>query len=60
MRSSFPAARFPICALLIASLTGCGGATVESKPLPATVPATGVVSMDGKPLSLATVLFDPS
>ncbi len=60
MCSLFTTSRLSIFAMLVATLTGCGGAAVESNPLPATVPVTGVLRLDGKPLSLATVLFVPS
>lgn len=52
--------RFLVSGLLLAAFSGCGGGETPSKPLPTTVPATGTVLLDGKPLSLATVLFVPS
>lgn len=45
------------CGFLLA-VVGCGSGTKE-KPLPATVPATSVVTLDGSPLSQALVTFIP-
>ncbi|MES2789935.1 MAG: carboxypeptidase regulatory-like domain-containing protein [Planctomycetota bacterium] len=43
---------------ILAGMIGCGGADA-SKALPKTVPATGVVTLDGNPLSNATLTFIP-
>ncbi|MCC7421637.1 MAG: carboxypeptidase regulatory-like domain-containing protein [Planctomycetaceae bacterium] len=49
-----------VCALsFVLLLSGCGGAPVGTKPLPKTVPVTGIVTMNDKPLSSATVTFFP-
>ncbi len=60
MNSAGSAFRLWTCGLMSAALSGCGGSPPPVKTLPATVPTTGVVKMDGKPLSLATVVFVPS
>jgi len=44
--------------VLILGLAGCGGGE-ELADLPETAPVSGVVTMDGKPLSYATVTFVP-
>src|SRR5688500_14472551 len=43
--------------LLVAVLSGCGDGT---KPLPELAPVTGTITMDGKPLADAEVLFIPA
>lgn len=52
--------RFRACVLLIISgfLVGCGGAPAAT-PLPETVPVTGIITLDGKPISAAAVTFIP-
>jgi len=51
--------RFRAWVLLIISgcIVGCGGAPAAT--LPETVPVTGVVTLDGKPLTAATITFIP-
>ncbi|QDT99722.1 carboxypeptidase-like regulatory domain-containing protein [Gimesia aquarii] len=44
--------------ILVVMTTGCGGG-VEAKPLPKTVPVSGVVTLNGQPLASATVTFIP-
>lgn len=53
-------ARWSQYGLLLALLTGCGGSAPPAKNLPATVPVTGIVKMDGKPLSHTSVTFVPT
>lgn len=48
---------FVLCILLL-GMTGCGGA-VAKEALPKTVPVSGLVTMNGKPLVSATVTFVP-
>jgi hypothetical protein len=43
---------------LTAGLFGCGGSAPPPK-LPATVPASGLITLDGKPLPAANVVFIP-
>ena len=50
--------RFSLLVLIVAGLSGCGESAPEVK-LPPTVPVSGVVKMDGQPLSNATVTFIP-
>lgn len=40
--------------------SGCGGGTPSGKPLPKTVAVSGLLSLDGKPLSSAVVTFVPT
>lgn len=48
-------------ALLVLVALGVGGCSRDRRPpLPKTFPVTGVVSFDGKPLSGATVMFNPA
>ncbi len=49
--------RFSLYILIIGTV-GCGGGT-DSKQLPKTAPASGVVTLNGKPLVFATVTFVP-
>ena len=42
--------------ILILSLTGCGGG---GEPIPELAEVTGIVTMDGTPLSNAKVIFEP-
>lgn len=50
--------RICLLMILLGTATGCG-ANPEAKPLPATVPVSGVVTLNGQPLSAATVIFIP-
>lgn len=43
---------------LLLTTCGCGGAETQGS-LPETVPATGVVKLNGKPLPFASVMFIP-
>lgn len=44
-----------VCALLLTSLAGCGGGAVNKGP--SLVPVEGTVTMDGKPLAEASLMF---
>lgn len=44
-----------ICALFLSPLAGCGGGVVKKGP--ALVPVDGTVTLDGKPLAEASVMF---
>lgn len=44
---------------LAVGLLGCGGGAPPSKPLPATVPVSGKVTLNGQPLPDAMVTFRP-
>ncbi|MCA9021702.1 MAG: carboxypeptidase regulatory-like domain-containing protein, partial [Planctomycetaceae bacterium] len=44
------------CLILILALTGCGGG---GEPIPELGQVTGVVTMDGAPLSNAKIIFEP-
>ncbi len=46
---------FCFCALLLSPLLGCGGGAANKGP--ALVPVEGVVTLDGKPLAEASVMF---
>lgn len=50
--------RFILSMLLVVMTAGCGGG-VEAKPLPKTVPVSGIVTLNGQPLVSATVTFIP-
>lgn len=52
----FDSIRLGSCALLLGLAAGCGGSKPELPPL---VPASGTVTLDGKPLANATVTFLP-
>ncbi|WP_437192166.1 carboxypeptidase-like regulatory domain-containing protein [Planctomicrobium sp. SH527] len=56
MRFHFPL-HATLCAIAMTFL-GCGGGT-EKASLPNTVPVTGTIKLDGKPLAGATVVFVP-
>lgn len=43
---------------LLGLAVGCGGGA-DAKPLPVTVPVSGLVTLDGQPLASATVTFIP-
>lgn len=50
--------RVGLILLCVLSLVGCGGGA-PAKPLPDTVPVTGTITLDGKPLAFAAVTFVP-
>lgn len=53
--------RCSVAALLALVLLVVGGCSRDRRPpLPKTFPVTGIVSFDGKPLSGATVMFNPT
>jgi len=52
--------RLAVSGLFLALLSGCGGGETPAKSLPSTVAVSGVVRMDGKPLSSTSVTFVPS
>lgn len=52
--------RLAICLGVLVVASGCGGGGPKSPPLPATSPVKGAVTLDGKPLSQASVKFIPT
>lgn len=44
------------CVILILALTGCGGG---GEPIPELAQVTGIVTMNGTPLSNAKIIFEP-
>ena len=53
--------RLSLYSLFVAStvcLSGCGGTTV-AESLPDTAPVSGVITLNGKPITSATVTFVP-
>lgn len=49
---------YSLFVVFTAGLSGCGGTTV-SESLPDTAPVSGVVTLNGKPITSATVTFVP-
>ncbi len=50
--------RVYVCLGILTASVGCGG-SLPAKPLPKTVPAAGLITLSGQPLSFATVTFVP-
>ncbi len=50
--------RTSVCLFLVVGLVGCGS-SVPEKSLPKTVPVSGIVTMNEKPLASAIVTFYP-
>lgn len=51
--------RFCVSLGVLALAAGCGGSAAPEKALPTTVPVSGVVTLDGKPLQKAAIRFVP-